>query len=140
MTRTLVIGYDGSPEARAALAHATTEVDGDGKLYLVCAVAPVPDLLGSPNYQHFIDSRHELAQHLLDEAAGQIPPGVEFETELIEGPAAESLVRVADVRDADEIVVGSRGLGRARAVLGSVSHDVIHLAHRPVLVIPTAKD
>jgi nucleotide-binding universal stress UspA family protein len=36
--------------------------------------------------------------------------------------------------------VGSRGLGRARAVLGSVSHDVIHLAHRPVLVIPTAKD
>jgi nucleotide-binding universal stress UspA family protein len=37
-------------------------------------------------------------------------------------------------------VIGSRGLTRARAVLGSVSHDVIHLSNRPVLVIPSTED
>jgi len=34
-------------------------------------------------------------------------------------------------------VVGSRGLGRVRALLGSVSHDLLHIADRPV-VVPAA--
>jgi nucleotide-binding universal stress UspA family protein len=55
---------------------------------------------------------------------------------LLEGNPAEAIVRVADARGADEIVIGSRGLGRVRAVLGSVSHDVLHLAHVPVVVVP----
>jgi nucleotide-binding universal stress UspA family protein len=42
------------------------------------------------------------------------------------------------VRDADEIVVGARGLGRVRALLGSVSHELLHIADRPVVVIPAA--
>jgi nucleotide-binding universal stress UspA family protein len=42
----------------------------------------------------------------------------------------------AALRDADEIVVGSRGFGRLRGVLGSVSHAVLHEADRPVVVIP----
>ena len=140
MMQTVVVGYDGSPEARAALAHAAMQVDGNGKLYVVCAVAPAPDLLGTPHYQRFIDAAHERGRELLDEAVAQMPAGVDFETELVEGQAADAIVRVADVREADEIVVGSRGLSRTRAVLGSVSHDVIHLADRPVLVIPTSKD
>jgi nucleotide-binding universal stress UspA family protein len=41
-------------------------------------------------------------------------------------------------RNADEIVVGARGLGRMRALLGSVSHELLHIADRPVVVIPTA--
>jgi len=43
---------------------------------------------------------------------------------------------VAEVRDADEIAIGSRGFGPVRAVLGSVSHELLHLADRPVTVIP----
>jgi nucleotide-binding universal stress UspA family protein len=39
------------------------------------------------------------------------------------------------VRDADEIVVGSRGLGRIRGALGSVSQELLREAARPVLVI-----
>jgi nucleotide-binding universal stress UspA family protein len=62
----------------------------------------------------------------------------EYETELIGGPPAEAIANVARVRDADEIVVGARGLGRVRALLGSVSHELLHIADRPVLVIPAA--
>jgi nucleotide-binding universal stress UspA family protein len=36
----------------------------------------------------------------------------------------------------DEIVIGSRGVGRVRALLGSVAYDVIHRARCPVTVIP----
>jgi nucleotide-binding universal stress UspA family protein len=36
------------------------------------------------------------------------------------------------------MVIGSRGLGRA--ALGSVSHDVLHLTDRPVVVIPSRKE
>lgn len=135
----VVVGYDGSPEARAALAYARERVNG-GKLYIVTAAPAVPDLFGTPHYQNFVDAAHANAQRLLDQAAAQMRPDVEFETELLEGPPAEAIVAVADVRDADEIVVGSRGLGRVRAALGSVSHDVLHLSHRPVVVIPSGKE
>jgi nucleotide-binding universal stress UspA family protein len=43
---------------------------------------------------------------------------------------------VAAARQADEIVVGGRGLGVARALRGSVAADLIRLAEVPVTVIP----
>jgi nucleotide-binding universal stress UspA family protein len=57
---------------------------------------------------------------------------------LIGGSAAQAIADVARVRDADAIVVGARGLGRLRSLLGSVSHELLHIADRPVVVIPTA--
>jgi nucleotide-binding universal stress UspA family protein len=57
---------------------------------------------------------------------------------LIGGAPAEALDQVARTRGADEIVVGARGLGRMRALLGSVSHELLHVADRPVVVIPSA--
>jgi nucleotide-binding universal stress UspA family protein len=62
----------------------------------------------------------------------------EYVTELIGGPPAHAIADVARTRDADEIVVGSRGLNRVRALLGSVSHELLQIADRPVLVIPAA--
>ena len=50
--------------------------------------------------------------------------------------SAGTIVAAADARDADEIVIGSRGFGRLRGVLGSVSHAVLHEADRPVVAIP----
>jgi nucleotide-binding universal stress UspA family protein len=61
---------------------------------------------------------------------------VDYELELLDGPPAEAIIAAARACDADEIVIGSRGFGRLRAALGSVSHEVVHLADRPVLVIP----
>ena len=53
------------------------------------------------------------------------------------GIGAEALKRLI-AQPATEIIVGARGLGRVRALLGSVSHELLHIADRPVLVIPTA--
>ena len=62
--------------------------------------------------------------------------GVDIETELIPGQPAQVLTTVAETRGADEIIVGTRGFGRMRALLGSVAHELIHLAPCPVTLIP----
>ena len=61
---------------------------------------------------------------------------MDYELEAVEGDPAEVLASTAREHDADEIAIGSRGFGKLRAALGSVSHDVLHEADRPVLVVP----
>ena len=52
-----------------------------------------------------------------------------FHLLLIEGDPAESIIRVAQKKKVDLIVIGSRGLGNLEGVfLGSVSHKVCNLA------------
>ena len=56
--------------------------------------------------------------------------------ELHEGPEAESILKVAESRKADLIVMGSRGFGAVKGFLvGSVSRKVIHYASCPVMVV-----
>lgn len=56
-------------------------------------------------------------------------------SEVVAGPTAEVIDAAASNHDADAIYVGPRGAGRAKALLGSVAHDVLHRAERPVTVI-----
>jgi nucleotide-binding universal stress UspA family protein len=52
------------------------------------------------------------------------------------GDPAQEIITVAQDRQADLIVVGSRGRGRlAGLLLGSVAQKVISLAHCPVVVV-----
>lgn len=132
----MVVGYDGSAAARAAVDQAAALAGASGKVYIVHAYAPPADWLGQPNYQRVLDDHRQRGEAILDALTGDPPLQTEFETELLETPAAEAIVEVASVRDADLIVVGSRGLSRLRAALGSVSYDVLHRADRPVLVVP----
>ena len=131
MSGCLVVGYDGSPTARRALAWAIDHAD-DAHIVVAHAFEPPGDWLGRPNYDRVLRDHLARGQALLDE----LPDDPRIERDLVEGPPAEALVRVAVARDADEIVIGSRGFGPLRAALGSVSHKVLHLADRPVVVVP----
>src|SRR5690349_1255762 len=105
MNRTLVVGYDGSDAARKALDYAAACVNG-GRMFVVTAVEAAPDWIGSPGYQQAVDEAHGRGSELLREATERLPEEVNYSTELLEGPAAEAIVNVADARDADAIVVG----------------------------------
>ena len=134
----IVVGYDGSANAQAAVDYAARRAGSEGKVYVVCAYGPPPDWLGFPNYQRLLQDSQEQGRAMLDALVMEDGPLLEtdFETELLETPPSEAILKVAEARGADEIVVGSRGHGRLRSALGSVSHDVIQRARVPTVVIP----
>lgn len=76
-------------------------------------------------------------ENALQEATAVVrSAGVEFQTEIATGAPANMLIDVAENHGCEMIVIGARGLGDLRsAVLGSVSHEVLHAAHMPVLVV-----
>jgi nucleotide-binding universal stress UspA family protein len=138
-SRRIVVGYDGSPASRAALDHAAGRAGEDGRLYVVHACKVPGDWAGHPNYQRLLDIELERAESTMDELRHQVGErigGVEWEAEVLGDDPARAIASVAAAREADEIVIGTRGFGRARALLGSVAHEVIHLADCPVTVIP----
>lgn len=137
--RRIVVGYDGSPASRAALAQAAERAGEDGRIYIVHAYSLPSDWLGMPKYADLMALAQERALSQLDRIeheSGADLAGVEWETELIGGAPAPAIARVAAARGADEIIVGTRGFGRARALFGSVAHELIHLAECPITVIP----
>jgi nucleotide-binding universal stress UspA family protein len=127
---TIVVGYDGSDAAQAALLFAARQAGPTGRVFIVHAYELPPDFLGSPNYDRILSERRGRGEAVLRELPLQSDAlaGPQYETELIGGPPAEAIATVARVRGADEIVVGARGLGRVRALLGSVSHELLHVA------------
>jgi nucleotide-binding universal stress UspA family protein len=51
--------------------------------------------------------------------------------------AAREITWHAQANDVDVIVIGSRGRGDLRALIaGSTAHKVVHMADRPVVVVP----
>lgn len=135
----MVVGYDGSEPAHDAVTYAAGRAGRKGKVFVVHCFGPPPDWLGAPNYQRMLEDHQGRGRALLDALLledGNALLDVSYELELVGGNPAEAIAGVAKTRDADEIVIGSRGFGRLRSSLGSVSHELLHLADRPVVVIP----
>lgn len=93
-------------------------------------------MLGTPNYQRALSRELRDAEEILAVAEAQARnAGIDAEVEALEGNPAHRIVELAQAREADLIVVGSRGRGSfAGTLLGSVSREVMSHADRPVLV------
>ena len=135
----LVVGYDGSPQARLAVTLAVRRAARRGVVHIVHAYSATPRVSEMISDAPAVNHRHE-AEALLD---GLVLSSDElmscrFDTELAEGSPVEALLRIADEHDADEIVVGTRGVGRIQGLLGSVAHELLARSDCPVLVIPPA--
>ncbi|GGJ06704.1 universal stress protein [Streptomyces brasiliensis] len=137
MSRTITVGIDGSPESRAAAEWAAREARLRGlPVKLVQVWEPVPEpmaqapLLGTETHQHW-------TERVPREAADGLRrrhPGVEVTTEQITGNPGEVLAQQA--RDAELLVLGSRGLGGVGGfMIGSVSLAVVAHAERPVALV-----
>jgi nucleotide-binding universal stress UspA family protein len=62
--------------------------------------------------------------------------GVAYTPTVLLGPVAETLVAHAREQNCDGIIMGTRGESTLRELLvGSVAHDVIRLADRPVTLV-----
>ncbi|WP_234532530.1 universal stress protein [Streptomyces shenzhenensis] len=137
MVRTVTVGLDGSPEARAAAEWAAREAQLRGlplKLVHVAEPAPAPvaqaPLVGPETRQHW-------TPQLPDESAEGLRlrhPGLEVLTEQLTGGVPEALCEAAGL--ADLLVLGSRGFGGIGGfVVGSVSLAVVARVERPVVLV-----
>jgi nucleotide-binding universal stress UspA family protein len=137
MAAGLVIGFDGSDGARAALAVAI-ELAGklEEPLHAAYAAAP-PTNVGEEAAEHR-RALEAIGKGLLGEAlAAAAAAGVRAESHLEAARPVDLLTRLADELDARLIVVGSYGESPLRgAILGSTPHKLLHLSARPVLAVP----
>lgn len=134
----ILVAYDGSEHSRKALDMAVKVAQcSNCKLKVLYAFDKVPLVLGDDETKRFIERAMNKGREKLAEATLHLhDSGIEFSTDTVEGPAAEAILRVAELEGCDLIVMGSRGLGMVQGLLlGSVSYRVLHHASIPVLVV-----
>ncbi len=123
----IVYATDGSEHARKALVYACdlTKLH-KAKLFVVHAYPSISDLLGYKGYSSIAARRIAHGEKIVGEAAKELESaGLMVEVELMEGPMAEAILRVAETREADLSVLGARGSGSLKGLLlGSVSQKV----------------
>jgi nucleotide-binding universal stress UspA family protein len=134
--RTIIVGVDGSDGARAAFMAAMERTGPHDTVAVIHAHPPVPGWLGSPFYQRALEERLVDGERVLGALRATVATThTEVSFEQHEGRPAEVLARLAALRDADEIVVGARRIGRLRGLVGSVSRALLRSADRPILVV-----
>jgi len=139
----IVVGIDGSQGARRALEWAVAEAKlRDAHLVIIHAwLEPAAVAVGSVitaggvEPEVFEDAAWRIVTNLLAEVdTSGLPQGME--SHVVAGGPARALLDGA--KDADLVVVGSRGLGGfSGLLLGSVSQQVAHHATCPVVIIPS---
>ena len=137
----IIVGVDGSGHSRRALEWAMKEAAVRRVPLTVITVHEISVGYWGSGVSYPED--HAVAEHarravqlevekVLD-SLGESRPSVTVQA--LSGTPAHELLTAA--KDADMIVVGSRGTGGfARLLMGSVSTQVSHHAHCPVVVIP----
>lgn len=132
------VGYDGSPESRAALAWAGRfALATGGTVHALCAAEPpqgfAPSISYGINWVALAPERREYAETLVAEAVAELGNGATGEA--VVGVARDELVRLSEHMDL--LVLGSRGYGPVRrALLGGSSDRIVHAAGCPVIVVP----
>ena len=81
------------------------------------------------------ESIDEALARVAKEAQEQAGEGVEIRTVVKGGNPAAIITNYAKANDVDIIVMGRRGLGSVRAMLGSVSQRVAHETDLPLLLV-----
>jgi nucleotide-binding universal stress UspA family protein len=140
----ILVGVDGSEHSNRALRWALRQAAQQHVPLTVLSVRPSPvrpatgiywGVHAYPEDDHNPDATRKAVQQFVDKAeseTGETPP--EITVDVVTGDAAEELINAS--RDADMVVVGSRGGGGfAQLLMGSVSSKVTHHAACPVVVV-----
>ncbi|HEX9226346.1 MAG TPA: universal stress protein [Arthrobacter sp.] len=139
----VVVGVDGSEQARVAVLEAAAQAERlSAPLRVVCAV---PQYSGSLAWVPAPMDRDALFADIREQLqAGSAWirshfPHLTVETQLVDGSPVDILVEAS--RHVELVVVGTRGRGGfAGMLLGSTSDGILHHAKGPVMVVPDRDD
>jgi nucleotide-binding universal stress UspA family protein len=138
---TIVAGIDGSPPSLAALEWAARQADLTGSALVVVAAWQLPGTYAAAGITDDYDPAAEM-QTVLDHSLDAIQHRhrtLRTTGHVINGYPGPVLVDAS--RDADLLVVGSRGHGELIDILlGSVGMHCVTHAHCPVLVYRSDRD
>jgi nucleotide-binding universal stress UspA family protein len=136
----ILVAVDDSPHAVRALEEAADLARAyRSRLTLISVASRTAWRLVAGPYAGLLptqeDADHE-AQATLRAARARIGDEFPVTTIVGQGTAASAILKRATEGTHDLIVMGSRGRGgAAAALLGSVSHDVLHHSRLPVLIV-----
>ena len=143
----IVVGIDGSANSKHALEWAAREARVHGTSLTVVLAWEVPaGVFGGSGFvaatQELMDDlttgARERLEGTLADAASSLE-GIDVHRSVVQGSAARVLLDAA--RDADVLVVGTRGRGGfAGLLLGSVSQQCAHHSPCPIVIVPPHSD
>jgi nucleotide-binding universal stress UspA family protein len=124
----LLVAIDGSPCSEAAWREA-----------LSLSRAWVSHLVAVSVAQK--DAEVPEVQEILQKVQGEADrEGIPLDTLILKGAPGEALIRAAQARGSDLLILGSRGrTGLSRLIMGSVAEQIIGQARCPVLIVKRRK-
>jgi nucleotide-binding universal stress UspA family protein len=130
---TILMPYDFSDHAFRALELASDLAKHYGAKLLLFHVDPPPRFHGE-----VVDRRQPECRRAIRAQLDAVPlPDIPVERVLTDGEVAPEIVRIAQDRNCDLIVMGTHGRGGvARILLGSVAEAVVGAAPCPVMTVP----
>jgi nucleotide-binding universal stress UspA family protein len=132
--RTCVVGVDASDDADRALQWVRNTAGPDDLIVAVNAW-DVSTVVGMDDYAMVpFDQLGTVAQQGMKELVERQQDS-RIQGVAVEGHAARAITSEAEQRQADVVVVGHSGAGRASVVLGSTANHVIHHTERVVVVV-----
>ena len=135
--KTIVVGYDGTEASERALSRAGDIAAAFGSSVIVTSVSPV--MTGAARGGGTVDPTHppEKTDSVIAAGVGKLTErGLQAESVLGVGDPAEAIVELAEERNADLIVVGTREPSFFERLFGSsVSESVQRRAGCDVLIV-----
>lgn len=142
----ILLAIDGSELALHAVRHALQLVREGLRASFVLANVQEPatlyEVVTAQDPDVIREVRASAGADLLASAEALLQAaGVDFESEVVSGDAAQALVELAESEGCDAIVMGAGGSGDlSSALLGSVSHAVLRASAVPVTFVRAPQD
>jgi nucleotide-binding universal stress UspA family protein len=136
----VLIPYDGSEQADAALDHAVTNHD-DAELVLLHVLdfvesgyGAAPEAALASYWDEWYEQARASAEEMLTTTAESID--ADTDTDIVVGRPARSIIKYIDENDINAVVIGSHGREEiSRILLGSVAETVVRRSPVPVTVV-----
>jgi nucleotide-binding universal stress UspA family protein len=145
MFRSVLVAVDGSADAEEALTQAIDLADSEhARLTLIAGVTGLPSAayvgLSGPAFAVMQADARSSAEAVLRRARERVPDDLPVTTILTDEPIRPALIEQIKRGGHDLIAMGFRGRGAMRAaLLGTVSHYVLHHTPIPVLIVHAAE-